>query len=132
MKGEREEKEKESPVPKQLMGMERRKHIRLSLMGVAGVTVRDGVSQEVYMGCIGRGGAGFYTHDEFRTGQLLVLDLKLKEERWRDMDMKFAARVRWVQPVGKLFMVGLKFEKMSDERYHHLLRYLRLMKGLQL
>lgn len=132
MKDERDEKEKKDPVPKQLMGMERRKHIRLSLMGAAAVTVRDGLPQEVYMGCIGRGGAGFYTHEELRPGQLLVLDLKLKEEGWRDMDMKFAARVRWVEPVGKLFMVGLKFEKMPDRRYHHLLRTLQLMKGLQL
>ena len=46
--------------------------------------------------------------------------------------MKFAARVRWVQPAGKLFMVGLKFEKMSDDRYTLLLKHLKLMKELQL
>ena len=124
--------EEKGDLPKQLKGMERRRHIRLSLMGMASITVRGQEPREVYMGCIGRGGAGFYTDVEISSGQLVVLDLTLKEDQWRDLDMKFAARVRWVAPVAKLFMVGLKFEMMSDDRYHTLLRHLRMMKELQL
>jgi c-di-GMP-binding flagellar brake protein YcgR len=124
--------EEKSSLPKQLKGMERRRHIRLSLMGVASITARGQEPREVYMGCIGRGGAGLYTDVEIGSGQLVVLDLTLKEDLWTDLDMKFAARVRWVAPVAKLYMVGLKFERMSDDRYHTLLRHLRTMKELQL
>ena len=117
---------------KQLRGMERRRHIRLSLMGLASMTVQGGKQEEVYMGCIGRGGAGLYFNRELKTNQLVVLNIRLMEEKWLELDMKFAARVRWVQPAGKLFMVGLKFEKMSDDRYTLLLKHLKLMKELQL
>lgn len=122
----------EEASPKQLRGMERRRHIRLSLMGAASMTVKGGEPEEVYMGCIGRGGAGLYFERELKPNQLVVLNLRLMEERWLELDMKFAARVRWVQPAGKLFMVGLKFEKMSDDRYALLLKHLKLMKELQL
>jgi len=126
-----EKKAKES-APKQLGGMERRRHIRLSLMGVASLTVQGGKLEEVYMGCIGRGGAGFYFARRLRAKQLVVLNIRLMEERWLELDMKFAARVRWAQPAGKLFMIGLRFEKMSDDRYTLLLKHLKLMKELQL
>jgi Tfp pilus assembly protein PilZ len=132
MTDERDQQKEEAPPPKQLGGIERRKHIRLSHMGTASITVRGREPREVYMGCIGRGGAGYYTHENVRAGELVVLDLRLKEEKWEDREMKFAARVCWVKPVGELFMVGLKFEKMSDERYRLLLRHLHLMKDLQL
>jgi hypothetical protein len=125
-------KEPEEASPKQLRGMERRRHIRLSLMGAASMTVKGGEPEEVYMGCIGRGGAGLYFERQLKPNQLVVLNLRLMEERWLELDMKFAARVRWVQPAGKLFMVGLKFEKMSDDRYALLLKHLKLMKELQL
>ena len=119
-------------TPKQLMGMGRRKHIRLSVMGGAQLTTKGGEARLVYLACIGRGGVGLYMHEESRPNQLVVIDLKLMEERLIEMELKFAARVRWVQPVGKLFMVGLKFEKMPNEKYTFLLRHLRLMKQLQL
>lgn len=119
-------------APKQLSGMERRRHIRLSLMGAASLIVQGGQPEEVYMGCIGRGGAGFYFVRQLKTKQLIVLNIRLMEERWLELDMKFAGRVRWAQPAGKLFMVGLKFEKMSDDRYTLLLKHLKLMKELQL
>lgn len=119
-------------TPKQIRGMERRRHIRLSLMGVAAMTVQGGKPEEVYMGCIGRGGAGLYFSRKLRANQLVVLNMRLMEEKWLELDMKFAARVRWVQPAGKLYMVGLKFEKMSDDRYTVLLKHLKLMKELQL
>jgi hypothetical protein len=124
--------ESHKSIPKQLRGMERRKHIRLSLMGLASLTVRGGKPTEVYMGCLGRGGAGLYMEERVKPKQLVVLSLRLMEERWLELDMKFAARVCWVEPAGKLFMVGLKFEKMADERYALLLKHLKLMKQLQL
>lgn len=126
------EKKAGKSTPKQLSGMERRRHIRLSLMGVASLTVQGGKPEEVYMGCIGRGGAGFYFARKLKSNQLVILNIRLMEERWLELDMKFAARVRWVQEAGKLFMVGLKFERMSDERYTLLLKHLKLMKELQL
>lgn len=119
-------------TPKQLRGIERRRHIRLSIMGLAQLTARGGEPQEVYMGCIGRGGAGLYMEEQPLQGQLVILHLNLKEEKWEAADMKFAARVRWAQKVGRLYMVGLQFEKMGDERYALLLRQLKLMKELQL
>jgi hypothetical protein len=122
----------DKPIPKQLKGMERRKHIRLSLMGLASLTVQGGTPAEVYMGCMGRGGAGLYMEERVKQKQLVVLSLRLMEEKWLELEMKFAARVRWVEPVGKLFMVGLKFERMADDRYALLLKHLKLMKQLQL
>jgi hypothetical protein len=96
------------------------------------MTRQGGKPEEVYMGCVGRGGAGLYSSKTVKPKQLVILSLRLMEERWLELDMKFAARVRWVQPVGKLFMIGLKFEKMSDDRYTLLLKHLKLMKELQL
>ena len=41
-------------------------------------------------------------------------------------------KVRYTQPAGDLYIVGLKFEKMADERYALFLRHLKFMKDLQL
>jgi hypothetical protein len=71
-------------------------------------------------------------HGELKSQDLVVLELKLLEERWMELEMKFAARVRWTQKVGTLYMIGLRFERMSDERYALLLKHLKLMKELQL
>jgi hypothetical protein len=101
-------------------------------MGLASLTVRSGKTSVVYMGCLGRGGAGLYMEERVKPKQVVVLTLQLMEERWLELDMKFAARVCWVVPVAKLFMVGLKFEKMADDRYALLLKHLKLMKQLQL
>lgn len=118
--------------PKNPSAMERRRHIRLSLMGLGHLTVPGRKPQEVYMGCIGRGGAGLYMSEELKSKQLVVLDLEILEEEGMPCEMKFAARVRYCVPVGALFNVGLKFEKMSDERYGLLLRHLKFMKETQL
>lgn len=117
---------------RQLTGLERRRHIRLSLMGLARITVRGGERQDVYMSCIGRGGAGLYMHEPTESGQLVVLELTLMEEGWKEMEMKFAARVRYAQKLSRLYMVGLQFEKMGEDRYAILLKHLKLMKDLQL
>jgi len=124
--------DQEKPAAKQLRGMERRRHIRLNLMGTALLTLRGGETQEVYMGCIGRGGAGLYMDEEPLSNQLVVLHLNFPVSGSRQREMKFAARVRWIQRAGRLHMVGLQFEKMADDRYAQLLRNLKLMKDLQL
>ena len=125
------EKESGPQEPRPLKGLERRRHIRLSLMGLARITIRGGESQDVYMSCIGRGGAGLYMHDETKSGQLVVLELTLTEDG-KEMEMKFAARVRYSVKLSRLYMVGLQFEKMGEDRYAILLKHLKLMKDLQL
>ena len=112
--------------------MGKRKHIRLSLMGTATLTVPGGEPRVVYMGCIGRGGAGLYSQEKLETSQLVVLNLTVPQESGEPVDMKYAARVRYTQPAGDLHIVGLKFEKMADERYALFLRHLKFMKDLQL
>ena len=124
--------EKDKETPKEPKGLGKRKHIRLSLMGTATLTVRGGEPREVYMGCIGRGGAGLYSQEKMETSQLVVLNLKVPQESGELVEMKYAARVRYTQPAGKLHIVGLKFEKMADERYALFLRHLKFMKDLQL
>jgi hypothetical protein len=122
----------EKDTPKEPTGMGRRKHIRFSIMGTATLTVRGGAPLEVYMGCIGRGGAGLYSLEKLETSQLVVLNLKVPQESGELLEMKYAARVRYTQPAGKLYIVGLKFEKMAAERYALFLRHLKFMKDLQL
>jgi hypothetical protein len=119
-------------TPKEPVGMGKRKHIRLSLMGTATLTVPGGDPLEVYMGCIGRGGAGLYATEKLEASQLVVLNLKVPQENGDQVEMKYAARVRYTQPAGSLHIVGLKFEKMADERYALFLRHLKFMKDLQL
>ena len=125
-------KEEEQEIPKLLKGLERRRHIRLSLMGLGSLTCKGGEPQEVYMVCIGRGGAGLYSHEKLDSNQLVVLSLTIPSEDNRQVEVKYAARLRYSQPVGALHMIGLKFEKMSDDRYAFLLRHLKMMKDLQL
>lgn len=127
-----EEENTQTEETRQPRGVERRRHIRLSLMGLASLTVRGGDLQDVYMCCIGRGGAGLYMHEEVKQGQLVVLELTLTEDGAAEINMKFAARVRYCVKLSQLYMVGLQFEKMADERYAVLLKHLKLMKDLQL
>jgi hypothetical protein len=124
--------EETTDKPRPLGGLERRRHIRLSLMGLARLTVRGGEMQDVYMCCIGRGGAGLYMHEEVKQGQLVVLELTLTDDGSEQVDMKFAARVRYCVKLSQLYMVGLQFEKMAEDRYAVLLKHLKLMKDLQL
>ena len=127
-----EEQSDKSPAPGRFGGLERRRHIRLSLMGLGRLTVRGGQLQDIYMCCIGRGGAGLYMHEEVKTGQLVILELTLTEDGQKEVDMKFAARVRYCVTRAQLYMVGLQFEKMAEDRYAILLKHLKLMKDLQL
>lgn len=124
--------EKKKETPKEPAGMGKRKHIRLSLMGTATLTIPGGEPREVYMGCIGRGGAGLYSQEKLEASQLVVLNLKVPQVTGEQVEMKYAARVRYTQPAGNLHIVGLKFEKMADERYALFLRHLKFMKDLQL
>jgi c-di-GMP-binding flagellar brake protein YcgR len=120
------------PTPKEPVARERRKHLRLTAMGSVNLTVQGEEPQEAYLAGIGRGGFGVYLHREIKAKQLVVIPLKLIEEGHVGEELKIAARVRWASSVGRLYMAGLKFELMSDQRYSQLLRHLNVMEEMQL
>ena len=120
------------PPPKTPVVREKRKHLRLTAMGAVNLTVQGEEPQEAYLASIGRGGLGVYLHREIKPRQLVVITLKLFEEDRAGEELKIAARVRWASPVGQLYMAGLKFEPMSDQRYSQLLKHLNVMEELQL
>jgi Tfp pilus assembly protein PilZ len=111
---------------------ERRKNLRLTAMGQVNLTVQAEETQVAYLASIGRGGIGVYLHREVRPKQLVVITLKLIEDERAGEELKIAARIRWASPVGQLYMAGLQFEPMSDQRYGLLLKHLRVMETLQL
>ena len=115
-----------------MVARERRKYLRLTAMGLVNLTVQGEEPQEVYLASISRGGLGVYLHREIKAKQLVVITLKLFEEDRAGEELKIAARVRWASPVGRLYMAGLKFEPMSDQRYSQLLRHLNVMEEMQL
>jgi c-di-GMP-binding flagellar brake protein YcgR len=120
------------PTPKTMVARERRKYLRLTAMGLVNLTVQGEEPQEVYLVSIGRGGLGVYLHREIKAKQLVVITLKLIGKEQSNLELKIAARVRWAGPVGRLYMAGLQFEPMSDQRYSQLLRHLNVMEALQL
>jgi Tfp pilus assembly protein PilZ len=101
-------------------------------MGVVTLTVQGEQPQDAYLASIGRGGFGVYLHRPVKASQLVVMTLKLIEEERAGNELKVAARVRWAKSAGQLYMVGLQFEPMSDQRYDQLLRHLKVMENLQL
>jgi c-di-GMP-binding flagellar brake protein YcgR len=111
---------------------ERRKYLRLTAMGQVNLTVQAQETQVAYLASIGRGGIGVYLHREVRPKQLVVITLKLIGNEYTGEELKIAARVRWASPVGQLYMAGLQFEPMSDQRYNLLLKHLNVMESLQL
>lgn len=120
------------PTSKKINVTERRRHLRLTAMGAVNLTVQGEEPQIVYLASIGRGGLGIYLHREVRSKRLVVITLKLIDEGYTGEELKIAARVRWSSPVGRLYMAGLQFEPMSDQRYSQLLKHLNVMKELQL
>ena len=120
------------PAPKKTTQSDRRKHLRLSTMGVVTLTAQGEQPQDAYLASIGRGGFGVYLHRSVKAGQLVVMTLKLIEEERAGQELKVAARVRWAKSAGQLYMVGLQFERMSDQRFSQLLRHLKVMENLQL
>ncbi|MBI3609267.1 MAG: PilZ domain-containing protein [Nitrospirae bacterium] len=124
--------ESSAQKPHKLNVTERRKHLRLTAMGPVALTVQGEKPQGVYLASIGRGGLGIYLHREIKPNQLVVITLKLLKEGGRGGELKMAARVRWASPVGELYMAGLQFEKMSDQRYDQLLKHLNVMEEMQL
>jgi len=120
------------PTPKKIAGIERRQHLRLTSMGMVHLTVQGEEPQEAYLASIGRGGLGVYLHREIKVKQLVVITLRLIQKDLTGEELKIAARVRWAGPVGRLYMAGLQFEPMSDQRYSLLLRHLNIMEKLQL
>jgi Tfp pilus assembly protein PilZ len=111
---------------------EQRKHLRLTAMGVVTLTVQGEEPQEAYLASIGRGGFGVYLHRPVKVRQLVIMTLKMIEEEQAGQELKLAARVRWAKSAGQLYMVGLQFEPMSDQRYGQLLRHLNLIESIQL
>jgi len=109
-----------------------RKHLRLSTMGVVTLTVQGEQPQDAYLASIGRGGFGVYLHRPVKARQLVVMTLTLIEEEQAGQELKLAARVRWARSAGQLYMVGLQFEPMSDQRYGQLLRHLKLIESKQM
>jgi len=101
-------------------------------MGAVNLTVQGEEPQEAYLASIGRGGFGVYLHREIKPRQLVIITLKLMGEEQAGEELKVAARVRWSSPVGRLYMAGLQFEPMSDQRYSLLLRHLNVMEEMQL
>lgn len=101
-------------------------------MGLVNLTVQGEKPQGVYLSSISRGGVGIYLHRAVQPKQLVVLTIILIEEGQGGKELKIAARVRWARPVGELYMAGLQFEAMSDERYSMLLKHLNVMEELQL
>ena len=120
------------PTPKEPVAREKRKHLRLTAMGAVNLAVQGEEPREVYLASVGRGGLGIYLHREIKAKKLVVITLKLIEEDPDGEELKVAARVRWASPVGRLYMAGLQFEPMSDQRYHRLLKHLNVMEELQL
>jgi c-di-GMP-binding flagellar brake protein YcgR len=120
------------PTPKKIVARERRKYLRLTAMGAVNLTVQGEEPQEAYLASISRGGLGVYLHREIKAKQLVVITLKLVAKDPAEQELKIAARVRWAGPAGRLYMAGLQFEPMSDQRYSQLLRHLNVMEALQL
>ena len=122
-----DEPEEEGPAK-----IQRRKHLRLTALGLVELVLQGGNPQGAYLASIGRGGLGIYLHQKIESNQLVVLNLELIEEGKKGRVLKIAARVRWASPVGRLYMAGLAFEQMSDERYKILLKHFRVMEDFQL
>jgi len=114
------------------MGIEQRRHLRLSAMGPVEVVVQGGAPQVAYLASIGRGGFGLYLHQEARPGQLILVSLHLIVPQGSAEDLKVVARVRWSKEVGPLWMAGFAFEQMSDARYTRLLQHLKIIEAWQL
>jgi len=119
-----------APLKKRVI-REQRRDLRLSAMGLANLTSREGRSQEVYLASICRSGLGVYLEAPVPAGGLVIITLRMIEEPG-GKKLKVAARVRWVHPIGRMYMAGLLFEKMSDERYSRLLAYLHIIEAMQL
>lgn len=113
-------------------GIENRRHLRLSAMGPVEVLVQGGAAQAAYLASIGRGGLGLYLQQAVRPGQLLLVSLHLLVAQGDPEELKVGARVRWVKEVGRLWMAGVAFEKMSDARYARLLDHLHIIEAWQL
>ena len=96
-----DESEEEGPAK-----VQRRKHLRLTALGLVELVIQGGKPQRAYLAGIGRGGLGIYLHQKIETNQLVVLNLQLIEEGKKSRALKIAARVRWASPVGRLYMAG--------------------------
>lgn len=120
----------EPTIPK-AGAVEKRKHRRYGVMGLVTLTVQGEEPQTAYLATIGRGGLGVYAHREIKANKLVVITLSLIEPGHEGEELKIAARIRWARPAGELYMAGLQFEKMSDQRYEALVRHLNVIEEMQ-
>lgn len=104
---------------------ERRKHKRLTVMGlIHAILPGESRTREVYLSNISRGGIGIYLHREVKTGQKIALVLTFQNERYGEREEKITLRVCWSSRIGRLYMAGLKFSRLTDERYKEILKAL--------
>lgn len=111
---------------------ERREHLRLTTMGKVTLTILGEKPQDAYLASIGRGGFGVYLHRPVERDKVVVMTLKLIGEEQAGEELKVAARIRWAKASGRLYMVGFRYEPMSDPRFGQLLKHIQILENLQL
>ncbi len=102
---------------------ERRRHPRLSIMGLVRVTLSgEPKSREAYLANISWGGIGIYLHKKVQAGQKLRITVQLKNREGQEEEDQIGAHVSWSNPIGDLCMAGLQFEEMTKEKYAAVLK----------
>jgi c-di-GMP-binding flagellar brake protein YcgR len=98
----------------------RRRNLRMTIMGIVKVwPAGDSKSVEGYLANISRGGVGIYLHKKTRIGQKLRIAVPLKGREGQVEE--FGAQVAWISKAGKLYMVGVEFDRMAKDKYHAVL-----------
>jgi len=98
----------------------RRRNLRMTIMGIVKVWLAgDSKPFEGYLANISRGGIGFYLHKKTRIGQKLRIAVPLKGREGQEEE--FGAQVAWISKAGKLYMVGVEFDRMAKDKYHAVL-----------
>ncbi|HTN42446.1 MAG TPA: PilZ domain-containing protein [Nitrospiria bacterium] len=99
---------------------ERRRNLRMTIMGMVRVWLPGEPNfVEGYLANISRGGIGIYLGKKTRTGQKLRIAVLLKGQEGQEEE--FEAKVAWTSRAGALYMVGVQFEKMTEDKYHAVL-----------
>ncbi|HUK55218.1 MAG TPA: PilZ domain-containing protein [Nitrospiria bacterium] len=98
----------------------RRQNPRLTIMGMVRVRLPgDSKAVEAYLANISRGGIGIYLHKKTRVGEKLRIAVPSKDKD--DQEEEFGAEVAWISRAGELYMVGVRFESMTKDKYHAVL-----------
>lgn len=98
----------------------RRQNVRMTIMGMVRVWFpSQSKPVEGYLANIGRGGIGIYLSRKTRIGQMLRIAVSLKGQE--GPEEQFQVKVVWSSRVGKLYMAGVQFERMAEDKYHAVL-----------